>query len=190
MSKDALTQVVDPSKDLYPYFTLTGSDAETYDALTLTVNNVPAGCSVSVTAKTPDKLTVKPGADPQLSQVKFKFNPQYDPQALTLNGRQLCSFCPVYKKTPVEVDLWIDPGKPTETLLATCPGGSQSIPGLFWFGGWAVNHLTQTSTYIQNWNLTNTPDQFATKTINATNSSGGVALTEKTEMTLKSPASQ
>jgi len=86
---------VDPSKDLLTSFRLTGSGPETYDSMSLTVNNIPAGCSVTVASKAPDILTVKQGADPQLSQVQFKFNPNYQPQALTINEQQLCSFCPV-----------------------------------------------------------------------------------------------
>ena len=187
-TKEMLTQVTDPSKDLYTSFKLSGSAVESYDAMTIQVNGVPSGCSVTVSAKTPDTLTIKEGSDPKLSQVKFKFNPHYDPQAVTLNGQQLCSFCPVYRKTPVEVDLMIDPGKPSETLLATCKGVATPIPGTFWFAGWATNHAAAGDNgYIQNWDLQNTPDLFAQKSISESNTGPSATLTEKTDLKLKYP---
>ena len=51
LSKDVLTQIVDPAKDLLTSFTVSGSGTEAYDSLILVVNNVPAGCSVTVASK-------------------------------------------------------------------------------------------------------------------------------------------
>ena len=98
LTKDVLTQIVDPAKDLYTSFIVSGSGPETYDSLTLMVNNVPSGCSVTVASKVPATLTVKAGQDPQLSQIQYKFNPNYQPQALTAAGQQLCISVPSIKR--------------------------------------------------------------------------------------------
>jgi hypothetical protein len=189
LTKDSLTQVIDPSKDLYTSFTLSGSAPEMYDRMSVTAGGIPAGCTLSVSQRTPDVMTVKTGADPQLSQVQYKFNPHYDPQAVTLNGVQLCSFCPVYRKTPVKVELWVNPGKPTETLLATCRGVSQSIPGVFWWSGWAENHASDpTPGFIMGWDLQADPF-LASKTIMRTYSDVTGSYTENTQLKLK-PFSQ
>ncbi len=185
-TKDVLTEVTDPAKDLLTSFTLSGSGVETYDTLLLTVNNVPAGCSVTVGSKTPDTLTVKQGADPQLSQVQFKFNPNYQPQALTINQQQLCSFCPVYRKTPIKTELWIDPGKPSETFISTCKGGSATVPGNFWYAGWSVNHATAGDNgFITGWDLQSDPTFQAQKNINKSVTGPSATLSEKTTLMLK-----
>ena len=111
LTKTVLTQVIDPSKDLYTSFIISGSGPESYDKFTVSIPG-QSGCTQSPGATTPSTMTVKAGSDPKLSQVQYKFNPHYDPQAVTANGQQLCSFCPVYRTEPVKVELWMDPGKP------------------------------------------------------------------------------
>ena len=182
-----LSLVTDPSKDLFTSFQLTGSAAENYDSSSLIVNNVPAGCSVTISGKTTATMTVKQGQDPQLSQVQYKFDSHYDPQALTANGQQLCSFCPVYRKTPVKVGIWMDPGKPSETVLSTCPGGAMTLTMYNWWTAWVTNHATSGDNgYIEKWDLVDTPSLFAQKTISqSVTGPGGIVLTEKTDLKLK-----
>lgn len=190
MTKEVLSQVIDPQKDLYTSFTLAGAAPATYNNINLQVNNLPAGCAVTVPRLTADNLTVKAGQDPKLSQVQFKFNPHYDPQAVTANGQQLCSFCPVYRKIPVKVELWVDPGKPAESIVMTCSGVSQTIPANFWWTGWSLNHAAAGDNgFIQGWDLVNTPDLLAQKNISQTVTNDGITLTEKTDLKLK-PVSQ
>ncbi len=186
-TKDMLTQVQDPAKDLFTSFKLSGSAPETYDSIDFVVNNVPPGCSETISGRTPDQMTVKTGADPQLSQVQFKFDPHYDPQAVTANGQQLCSFCAVYQKVPVKVGIWMDPGKPSETLLSTCDGVSYPVTLYSWWTGWVVNHASSGDNgYIESWDLVNTPAVFAQKTINRTVvGDGGITITEITDLKLK-----
>jgi hypothetical protein len=129
---------------------------------------------------------VKPGDDPKLSQVQFKFNPNYQPQALTAKGQQLCSFCPVYRKTPVKVELWVDPGKPAETIVATCPGVSQSIPAIFWWSGWSQNHASAGDNgFIQGWDMQADPTFSAQKDINQHYVNAAGDFKEKTTLKLK-----
>ncbi len=185
LTKEVLTQIVDPAKDLYTSFVVSGSGPETYDSLNLVVNNVPSGCKVTVASKTPATLTVKAGQNPQLSQIQYKFNSDYQPEAVTAKGQQLCSFCPVFKKTPVKVELWVDPGKPAESLLASCPGGAMSIPGLFWFAGWAQNHAAAGDNgFIQGWNMMGDPTFSADKDISQTYVSPAGNFKEKTTLKL------
>ncbi|HEY3739604.1 MAG TPA: hypothetical protein VGL53_07160 [Bryobacteraceae bacterium] len=188
-TKDMLTMVNDRSTDLLTSFTLTGSAPESYDSITFNVNGVPPGCSETISAKTPDVMTVKPGQDPQLSQVQFKFNPAYTPQALTQNGQQLCSFCPVYQKKPLRVAIWMDPGKPSETLLSSCSGFSQTLTMYSWWTAWVTNHAAAGDNgYIESWTLDDTPSLFADKKITTTViGSGGITLTENTTLMLKPP---
>lgn len=188
-TKDMLSMVNDPSTDLLTSFTLTGSAPESYDSITFNVNGVPPGCSETISAKTPDVMTVKPGQDPQLSQVQFKFNPAYTPQALTQNGQQLCSFCPVYQKKPLKVAIWMDPGKPSETLLSSCSGFSQTLTMYSWWTAWVTNHAAAGDNgYIESWTLDDTPSLFADKKITKTViGSGGITLTENTTLMLKPP---
>ena len=108
---------------------------------------------------------------------------------MTANGQQLCSFCPVYQKTPVKIGIWIDPGKPSETLLSTCQGVSESLVIYSWWSAWVTNHAQATDNgYIENWTLDNTPSLFADKTINQSiTGPGGITFTEKTTLQLKPP---
>jgi len=191
-TKDMLALVTDPSKDLFTSFTLSGSAPETYDSINYVINGVPPNCSYSVTAKTPATMTVKAGQDPQLSRVQFKFDSHYDPQALTANGQQLCSFCPVYQKAPVKASIWMDPGKPSEAVTVTCNGVPQSIPMNSWWTAWATNHAQAGDNgYIENWDLVNTPSVFAQKTIDTSiTGPGGIKLSEKTSLMLKPISNQ
>lgn len=184
--KQALTAVTDPTKDLYTNFVLSGTTNETYDALQFIVNGVPSYCSVAVKSRTGSTLTVKPGADPQLSRAQFRFDPHYDPQALTQNGQQLCSFCPVYRKTPVQVSLWLDPGKPGEVVTVTCNGVPLDTPMNSWWTAWVTNHAATDLGYVVNWNLVNTASLLAQKTIiESITGLGGIKFTEKTDLQLK-----
>jgi hypothetical protein len=185
LTKDVLTQIVDPSKDLYTSFPLSGSIIEQFDKFSVNIPPDPkSGCVESPSATTPDTMTVKPGSDPQLSQAQYKFNPQYNPQAVTANGQQLCSFCPVYKTTPVKVELWMDPGKPSESVLSKCSAGSMTISTNFWWAGWVLNHQTDNG-FITGWDLVNTPSIFAQKNISQTVSNSGTTLSEHTDLKLK-----
>lgn len=187
LSKTSLTAVVDPSKDLYTSFELNGSAAELYNIYTISIPpDAKSGCVETPAPTVPDTMTVKPGSDPQLSQVQYKFNPHYDPQAVTANGQQLCSFCPVYRTTPVKVELWMDPGKPAEGVVSTCKGGAMTIATNFWWTGWIVNHATAGDNgFITGWDLVNQSNLMAQKTISTTVSQSGITLTEKTDLKLK-----
>ncbi len=92
----------------------------------------------------------------------------------------------MYRKTPVKAEMWLDPGKPTETVLATCPSASTTIPGIWWYAGWSTNHATAGDNgFIKDWDMMADPSFSAQKTINEHVTGPSATLTEKTTLMLK-----
>ena len=82
--------------------------------------------------------------------------------------------------------MWLDPGKPTETVLATCPSASTTIPGIWWYAGWSTNHATAGDNgFIKDWDMMADPSFSAQKTINEHVTGPSATLTEKTTLMLK-----
>jgi hypothetical protein len=70
---------------------------------------------------------LKPEEGDQMSQVKFKFASQYNPLLVSLGGTVLCNFCPISQKTPVEVEVLVDPGTPSELVTNSCGGMASPV---------------------------------------------------------------
>lgn len=127
---DELTHISDPTYDLFTSFEVQGSGKELYKPTISLPNQI---CSVYVKTVMPDTMSVIPGTpnttgDTSNSRIKFQFDPHYDPAATDFKDQQLCSFCPVYRKKPVAVDLYLFPGIPGETVEEDCPDGNQTLP--------------------------------------------------------------
>lgn len=183
--KSVLDKVNDPATDLYTDFKLSGQAVEQYSDLS--VKAPPSDCSTSFKSTTPDVMAVEEGTDPQVSRIKFKFIPQYVPEALTYKGQQLCSVCPVYRKTPIQVDLVMNPGAPSEQLEQDCPGLDPNMLQFFaWLTGWSAFHAPDTGYgVISDWSLVNQPDLFAQKPFSQSMTVGGLTFSENSDFKLK-----
>src|SRR5215211_1103850 len=95
------------------------------------------------------------------------FDPHYDPAALTERGQQLCSWCPVYRRKPVKIELFLWPGFPKEiweqVAEGQCGGATDKDEGVYWIGGWSASHLPLSA--IDSSDLIGRPDLLAEKTI-------------------------
>ena len=131
-------------------------------------------------------MSVVAGTDPKISQVQYMFDAHYDPAALRLNGQPLCSFCPVYRKTPVKVELYLNPGAPYDMTTATCPNGGVSMfVEPIWGNGWKAMFPDNIG-FVNNWDVVNTPDMLAQKNVpKTTNSFIGVQYTDQGTFKLK-----
>ena len=186
---DELTHISDPNYDLFTSFEVQGSGKELYKP---SINVSNKTCAVYVKTVTPDTMRIVPGipnttGDTSNSRIKFQFDPHYDPAATDLKDQQLCSFCPVYRKKPVAVDLYLFPGIPGETVEEDCPDQSQTLPEFFWLNAWSLFHYTQDDpNHIADWDLQNTPDLLAQKSESNTGQDAtNFTLTEQTDFKLK-----
>ena len=187
-----LTYISVPSQDLFTSFELHGSGHEIYNTPSLFFP--PGPCTESIQSKTASTMTVQPinpntTGDLSNSRIQFQFDPHYDPAAKDLKDQQLCSFCPVYRKKPVKVELYLDPGLPNEVMEQTCPDtGTTITPQTLWLAGWSAFHYADPMLpdLFQNWDLPNTPDLLAHKAVpNHTTDQSGFLLTEQTDLKLK-----
>ena len=186
---DELTHISDPTYDLFTSFEVQGSGKELYNPTISLPNQI---CSVSVQSVKPDTMRVIPGApnttgDTSNSRIKFQFTPHYDPAATDLKDEQLCSFCPVYTKTPVAVDLYLFPGIPGETIQEVCPDETVTLPEFFWLAAWSLFHYTENDpNHIADWDIENTPTLLADKSeANSGQDATNFTLTEQTDFKLK-----
>jgi len=186
---DELNHISDPTYDLFTSFEVQGSGKELY---TPSINVSNKTCSVTLQNVKPDTMSVIPGTpnttgDNSNSRIKFQFAPHYDPAAVDLKSQQLCSFCPVYRKIPVAVDLYMIPGIPGETVVEACPDGTQNLPEFFWLTAWSLFHFTDVDpNHIGDWDMQNTPDLLADKSeANSGQDATNFTLTEQTDFRLK-----
>ena len=120
--------------------------------------------------------------DPDLSQIQFRFDPHYDPLALDFKNQQLCSYCPVFRKTPVKVDLLLSVGMPSELINEVCPGATAMVTEYSWLLGFSTFYP---GGEVADWGLKNQPDLFAEKTESRTMTFGGFPTTENSDFKLK-----
>ena len=181
LDTNVLNGITDPAQDLYAHFTVSGNHMEKYDPLKFTLSN-SAPCTVSSPSDSPGLMSIWPGQDPMTSEVKYQFEPHYDPLALDEKGQQLCTFCPVYRKAPVQVQLVLNPGLPSEQVKEVCPDGTTTITENFWLNGWIAFHNLES--FITSWDLVGSPDLLADKSFSATTTANGITFTEKTDLQL------
>lgn len=186
---DELNHISDPNYDLFTSFEVQGSGKELYKPAISLPNQI---CSVYVKTVKPDTMSVIPGTpnttgDTSNSRIKFQFDPHYDPAATDFKDQQLCSFCPVYRKKPVAVDLYLFPGIPGETVEEDCPDGNQTLPEFFWLAAWSLFHFTEVDpNHIADWDLQNTPQLLAQKSeSNQGQDATNFTLTEQADFKLK-----
>ncbi len=154
-------------QDLNADFTIpvgvSGSAPETYSNVTLSgaVTAPNFSCSASLAGATPSTLTVKPGTGTQTSQIEFQVTSKYDPRLVALGGTALCSFCPIYEKTPFRVELLVDPGSPSESYTACGVPGSTTQ----WLAFWQAEHFSASGDqeYFTDWLLPGPNGEFAEK---------------------------
>jgi hypothetical protein len=186
---DELNHISDPAYDLFTSFEVQGSGKELYKPTISLPNQI---CSVYVKTVTPDTMSVIPGTpnttgDTSNSRIKFQFDPHYDPAALDFKSQQLCSYCPVYRKKPVAVDLYLFPGIPGEIVEEDCPDLTNTLPEFFWLTAWSLFHFTQVDpNHIADWDLQNTPQLLAQKSeSNQGQDATNFTLTEQADFKLK-----
>lgn len=76
----------------------------------------------------------------------------------------LCNFCPIYQKTPVEVEVLVDTGTPSELVTNSC--GGMTSPVNTWLALWGYNHGVEgDGGYITGWQLPGPMGVFAEKDI-------------------------
>lgn len=190
-SKSELTVVRDPSKDLDTSFVLTGAFLETYKTARLTnTSTVPLCGQLSIRNLTTEPAVMKvvrdfgTDQDPQHSQVKFTFEPHYDPAARTLGGEQLCSFCPVFRKVPVSVQLMLDPGKPVERFEQVCGSVVTKADSAWWHVAFEQLYSVGID-YLRDWTMANVPELLARKTVARSRQLATITMAEEAAFELK-----
>ncbi len=188
-TKESLTSITNPATDLETSFVVDGSFIETYKTPKLTDSTVLPICGQIVirglTAQAGTMKVVPNFGTNQHSEVKFTFEPHYDPAALTQGGQQLCSFCPVFRKTPASVQLMLDPGRPTEKYETACGSAATPSTNAFWQTAWQGYYKAGVD-YLSNWNIASTPDLTARKTISRSRQVGPtISTTEEAVFELK-----
>ena len=109
ITQNSISSLQDLNADFTIPVGVSGSAPETYSNVTLSgaVTAPNFSCSASLAGATPSTLTVKPGTGTQTSQIEFQVASKYDPRLVALGGTALCSFCPIYEKTPFRVELLV-----------------------------------------------------------------------------------
>jgi hypothetical protein len=191
LTKEALTTIQDPTKDLFTSFLFSGSARETYDLASATSST---GCAVTFPSLAPDTFKVNPQQGQQLSRIVYTFILNFDPTPLLRNGEQLSEFCPICQKKALDVEMLIDAGKPSETVTVTCLGHPFTLPPAnMWWSLWVLQHLAPGTdlSFITGWDLFPDGVPLASKTITKTiPGPPGSDGTEKTTFTLINPPLQ
>jgi hypothetical protein len=181
---------VDPAGDFVASFPLTGSTSESYTNVTYTgtAQGSTGSCTVSLTSSTPSTLSVIAGTGTHMSRIDYQIAPLFQPDAVSDGLTQLCSFCPNIPQAPASIELYIDPGKPSESAAgppAAC--GPNSFMSNYWFNVWQAFHGKDPSaTPISGWIIPGSGGSFASKDItNSVAISGQVSESEAEKSSLK-----
>jgi hypothetical protein len=195
---DAAVAAQTPAGDFMVNVGISGSGPETYSVAHLTGTLTVGGtsCTGTLLGANPSTLTIDAGSGDQASRVQFKLQSQYNPRLVSLGGTALCAFCPVYQKTPIGVQVLVNPGMPSESINATCEGGGMEVTESAdinsWLALWQTNHLpTNGDSIIMDWQVPGPAGVFAEKDISQPVSSTGdtvtVSGTETTTLKLVNP---
>ena len=116
----------------------------------------------------------------------------FDPTPLLRNGEQLCAFCPIYQKKPLDVEMLVDAGSPSEVTVALCGAGAPplTLPTQLWVSLWKLQHLVPGTdmSFINGWDLPDNGVPLARKSISAKIAAPmGASGTESTTFTLVNP---
>lgn len=187
LTKEALTSIQNPGQDLFTSFTFSGSAPETYDSA-----KASAICTITFPALKPDTFNIISSRSTQITRIVYTFLLTFNPTPLLRNGEQLCEFCPIYQKKPLDVEMLIDPGAPSEMMTALCGAGAPplTLSTQLWLSLWKLQHQVPGTDlgFINGWDLPDNGVPLARKSISAKiPGPTGASGTETTTFTLVNP---
>jgi len=158
-----------PDSDFEVNVGISGSGPEAFSnvsasgSLTVSDGTNSTTCGLTLAGVNPATFSVLEGSGDQASQIQFRLQSQYNQRLVSLGGTALCAFCPVYQKTPIAVQLLVDPGMPSESYT-TCAGTSANANS--WLALWLINHGAGADNgFITSWQLPGPTGVFAEKDI-------------------------